>query len=206
MRTKEITLYQIDELSDAARGRARAWYREGAFDFAWYDYIFEDAVTVAGLLGIAIDGRAFLSCGGKVIEEPAISFSGFSAQGDGAQFAGSWRYKRGWRKALTEHAPQDGELFRIGRALQDAARATFYTASANTLEDGRAMHSRRMLVRVYSERGADPEEAISQALRDFANWIYRRLESEYEYLNSDEAVDESIRANEYEFTEDGGRL
>ena len=30
------------------------------------------------------------------------------------------------------------------------------------------------------------------------------LEDEYEYLNSDEVVDESIRANEYEFHEDGG--
>ncbi len=31
------------------------------------------------------------------------------------------------------------------------------------------------------------------------------LEKEYEYLLSDESVDESIRANEYEFTEDGKR-
>ena len=30
-----------------------------------------------------------------------------------------------------------------------------------------------------------------------------QFENEYEYQNSDEAVDESIRANEYEFYENG---
>jgi hypothetical protein len=34
-------------------------------------------------------------------------------------------------------------------------------------------------------------------------WIYRQLEREYEWLMSDEQVDESIRINEYEFTEEG---
>ena len=37
----------------------------------------------------------------------------------------------------------------------------------------------------------------------FARWYYRQLENEYEYLNSDESVDDLIRANEYTFTESG---
>lgn len=41
--------------------------------------------------------------------------------------------------------------------------------------------------------------------RTFADWIYRQLESEYEHVNSDESVAETIRANEYEFTADGKR-
>lgn len=36
-------------------------------------------------------------------------------------------------------------------------------------------------------------------------WIYRSLEAEYEYRQSDAVVDEDIRANEYEFTEGGER-
>jgi hypothetical protein len=36
-------------------------------------------------------------------------------------------------------------------------------------------------------------------------WMYRQLEAEYEYLTSDEAITETIRSNEYEFTEDGRR-
>lgn len=36
-------------------------------------------------------------------------------------------------------------------------------------------------------------------------WIYRALEAEYEYQDSDGQVDETIKANEYEFEEDGSR-
>ena len=45
----------------------------------------------------------------------------------------------------------------------------------------------------------------SQIVSDFAGWIYRRLEQEYEYQMSDECVDEGIRVNEYEFDEGGER-
>ncbi len=33
----ETTLYRLNELSDAAKDKARAWYREGGFDYDWYD-------------------------------------------------------------------------------------------------------------------------------------------------------------------------
>lgn len=48
-------------------------------------------------------------------------------------------------------------------------------------------------------------ETLTEALRDFNRWIYKALEKEYEYLTSDEAVEESIRTNAYEFTKDGYR-
>jgi hypothetical protein len=40
-------------------------------------------------------------------------------------------------------------------------------------------------------------------MRDFADWIYKGLEAEYDYRMSDEAVDEAMEVNEYEFTEEG---
>jgi hypothetical protein len=49
------------------------------------------------------------------------------------------------------------------------------------------------------------EDDVTELMRDFARWIYRALEREYDYQNSDEAVDEMIRANGYEFEEDGAR-
>ena len=56
----------------------------------------------------------------------------------------------------------------------------------------------------YRDIGA-AESDITQLMRDFADWIYRQLEAEYEYQNSDEQVIESIRCNEYEFDEQGER-
>ncbi len=53
---------------------------------------------------------------------------------------------------------------------------------------------------------ADAEDIVTEALRDLARWLYRQLEREYEYLTSDEAVDEAIAANEYTFTEAGRRF
>ena len=41
---------------------------------------------------------------------------------------------------------------------------------------------------------------IQKLLRDLMKWLYKTLETEYDYLNSDEQVDETIKANEYEFT------
>lgn len=53
-------------------------------------------------------------------------------------------------------------------------------------------------------RGMDTfEDDVAEALRSFMRWIYGRLEDEYEYLTSDEQVDDMIGANEYVFDEDG---
>ena len=49
------------------------------------------------------------------------------------------------------------------------------------------------------------EDDANQIVSDFADWIYRALETEYDYLMSDECVEGDIRANEYEFDEDGNR-
>lgn len=49
----------------------------------------------------------------------------------------------------------------------------------------------------------EAEEILAEALRDLARWLYRQLECEYDYLASDEAVDETIAANDYTFTEAG---
>ena len=50
------------------------------------------------------------------------------------------------------------------------------------------------------------EWRLIEALRDLARWLYRQLESEYDYLSSDEVVDETIAANEYTFTARGRRF
>lgn len=49
------------------------------------------------------------------------------------------------------------------------------------------------------------EDAIKEEIVDINDKIYKALEREWDYLNSDEAVDETIVANDYEFDEDGDR-
>ena len=58
----------------------------------------------------------------------------------------------------------------------------------------------------WQDLTADAEEVVIEALRDLARWLYRQLEREYDYLSSDEVVDEAIIANGYTFTEAGRRF
>ena len=58
----------------------------------------------------------------------------------------------------------------------------------------------------WQDMTADAEDTVSEALRDLARWLYRQLECEYDYLSSDEVVDETIIANDYTFTDAGRRF
>lgn len=49
---KTVNLYKFHELDKQAKEKARDWYREGALDYDWWDFIYEDAATI----GLKIDG------------------------------------------------------------------------------------------------------------------------------------------------------
>lgn len=52
----------------------------------------------------------------------------------------------------------------------------------------------------------DAEDAVIEALRDLARWLYRQLQQEYEYQTSDSAIDEALATNRFTFTELGHRF
>ena len=139
--------------------------------------------------------------------EPTIYYSGFWSQGGGACFEGHYEYKAGAVKAVKEYAPLDKDLHRIVKALQDIQRKNFYQLTARCKHSGHYYHSGCMSVDVERSDGkemtADAEETVEECLRDFADWIYRQLENEYDYRTSEEACREAIEANDYEFTEKG---
>lgn len=203
--TKHYTLYTFDELSDKAKEKAREWYRDGQLDYDWWDSVYESAQTAGKHLGIDIDR--------KDKHTPAIYFSGFCSQGDGACFEGRYSYKKGWRSDLLhEFGPGDAlnELLSIGQSLQATQARQFYKLEATCRHCGHYQHSGCMSVEVehaddrYRDIG-DAEIDIRDALRLFADWIYKMLEKEHDWLRSDEAVDESIIDNEYTFLETGKR-
>ncbi len=208
----ETNVYQLDELADEAKVRARSWYRQHGFDYDWYDSVFEDFGRICQLLGIDLRTRAVRLMGGGTRSEPCIYFSGFSSQGDGACFEGRYDYARGMCRAIRDYSPEDVELHRIADALEAAQWRNFYQLSATVRHRGRYSHEYCMDIAVgrespvYQPPTAGAEEAVTEALRDLARWLYRQLEREYEYQTSDEAVDEAIAANKYSFTETGRRF
>ena len=108
--------------------------------------------------------------------------------------------------------PKHARLHAIADDLLAIQRRNFYQLRADVSHRGRYSHEYCMAISVerdsptYQDMTADAEDAVIEALRDLARWLYRQLEREYEYLSSDEAVDETITANQYTFTETGRRF
>ena len=96
--------------------------------------------------------------------------------------------------------------------MQAIQRRNFYQLAAEANHRGRYYHEYTMSVDVtrdsltWQPPTEDAEEIVTEALRDLARWLYRQLETEYDHLTSDEAIEEGIIVNEYTFTEGGRRF
>ncbi len=208
----ETIVYTIDELSGAAKEMARMWYRQNGLHDEWYDFIYEDFETVCGILGVTLATSPVCLYGGGTRDKPRIYWSGFSSQGDGASFEGSYAHTRGAAKAIRAHAPADSDLHRIADELQAVQRKNFWQIQASIRQRGRYFHEYTMAIEVERDSPTwqpptdDAEEAVTEAMRDLARRLYRQLQSEYEHQTSDEAVDEIVAVNAWTFTEDGKRF
>lgn len=205
-----IDVYSFEELSDEAQEKAIDNNRYiNVEHFEWWDCSYEQFAELAEMFGLDIrQTPKKYNCNGKLLRhDPTIYFSGFSSQGDGACFEGEYRYKKGALKKIKEEWPQDEELHQIVASLQELQRRNFYQVSCTMKHGGHYMHSGCMQVDVENiednYRSIVGEDDFVQCMRDFADWIYDRLEQEHDYLTSDEAVKESLLAKECQFTEDG---
>jgi hypothetical protein len=217
-RVIERTIYTFDELSDKAKARARDWWREGGLDYDWWDSTYDDFLQICAILGVTIKTRSYQVSGknGPITRSsPCIEFTGFCQQGDGACFEGTYEYKAKCAREIRRYAGRDEKLWNIADRLVAVQKKYRYDAAATIEHTGRYSHAYSTTINVYLAnagfRRADdllfPEDEteIKEIMHDLMNWLYRQLESEYEYLLSDEAVDESIEANEYTFDENGNR-
>ena len=205
----EITVYTIDELSDAAKEAARAWYRESCLDYEWFDFVYEDFGTICSILGVTFRTSPVRLYGGGTREKPHLWFRGFWSQADGASFEGSYAHAKGTAKGIRAHAPQDTELHRIADALQAVQRRNFFQIHASIGQRGRYCHEYTMAIEVERDSPTwqpptdDAEDTVTEAMRNLARWLYRQLRQEYEHLTSDAAIDETLAANESTFTAAG---
>jgi hypothetical protein len=198
MKTITTTVYTFDELDTRAKKKARDWFLTGLeFDG---EYTIEDAETALAFAGFTVD---------------RVLFTGFASQGDGACFEGAWEAGKVNAAGMREYAPQDADLHGIADECA-ALAAAFPGASLRVKHSGRYCHEGCTDFAVFitdaqgeeidSPAAADAEKALIEVSRRAMRWIYRRLEAEYDAERETEAVDETIRANEYTFTADGKRF
>lgn len=216
----EYVIYKFDELSDKAKEKARDWWRDcenRSGSNYWSEGVIEDAKQCADRLGIDIAQREFKTMGGGTGYEPKIWWTGFSSQGDGACFEGTWEWPQGqtqtFEARIKEHAPLDEKLHHIALTLDDLQQRHSHRLKAVVKHSGHYYHSGCTDIEVSKIDDEGNEEdfdndtyiEVKSALRRFMDWIYGQLEKEYEYFMSDEQIDEAIRCNDYEFFENGKR-
>ena len=170
------TVYQFPELSDAAKDKARSWYRElGAHD-DWWDAVYEDFERVCEILGIRLKTTPVRLMGGGTRAKPCIWFSGFWSQGDGAAFEGYLSHAKGVTASIRDYAPQDTTLHGIADRFQAIQRRNFYQLAAEVSHRGRYYHEYSMAVDVTRDSPTwqppteDAEETVTEALRDLADY------------------------------------
>ena len=211
-RIVETVVYELPELSQSAKERARAWYRDTCLDWDWYDTVFEDFETVCGLFGVTLRTHIVRHVGGGTREAPNLYFRGFNSQGDGASFEGAYQYAPVAARAIRSYAPEDTTLHGIADDLQRVQKRNFFQLAAVIRQLGYYCHENSMTIEVERDSPAgqamthDAGDAVGEAMRNLARWLYRQLRREYDYLTSDAAVDRAIEANQWCFTEAGTRF
>lgn len=178
---------KYQDLPEERKEQERQKYREHGLNYDWWGGVYDYAKETAGKFGLEIED---------------IFFSGFWSQGDGACFTGMLRFKACDESELPE------EVRGIYRTLHEV------DSLIKILDSDERLYGLITTIGNYSNKsttqfgsynvGAEDdivaahEEGIEEALYDYSRWIYRTLEEEYEYLTSDEAIDELLHDEEYE--------
>ena len=172
-------------------GGAACLYLAGVGDEFWSEGVLDDAKEIGKYMGMDID---------------RIYFSGFWSQGDGACFEGTWRAGDVQADKLKEYAPQDKKLHRIVDGLAELAKEYpdgyftvkhrgHYSHSGCTsfdvelpCEQEEELEYDSPAYKVLQVKLGKDEDTLVELARDFMDWIYRTLEKEWDYQNSDVIV------------------
>jgi hypothetical protein len=190
MKTKTINLYDFDELTKEQQDKAVENLRDINVDYDdWHRFILEDETEKLAKIGFA---------------DAEINYSGFWSQGDGASFT----CKHVDLLPLAHKLSNNKSISKLEQAL-DAGDCT---ASVDSI-DSHYCHENtaRFYLEINNEDITDEQRALleqfeadAEALRkELSQDIYKVLRDAYEDATTDEAVIETIKANEYTFNENG---
>jgi len=216
MQSITINTYTFDELSEAAKRTAIEWYKNTyTDDDIWHYGVYDDFIELTKTLGITIDRKG-------------IGFSGFWSQGDGSHFTETFNNTEIMEFIEAVNADKWKEYI-SGKAgeLENLRKITITPRFKNLINGGNidmtistrsANHYSYMVdtweFNTVNNNNNIPlidsviEGIISDVvynLHTLNNWLYRQLETAYDYAQTDEYISEEIRANEYKFTEEGRR-
>ena len=205
------TAYELDELDQTAREQAREQYKELGVYERWYDDVFEHFTKICAGLGVEVATRRTETIGGDEAHEPLVFYQNLGGQNEGARFEGHYSDAPDAVETIRTHAPEERALHEIAEALDDVQRRNARQLRASVHCLGNQDDEHAMVITVehadeHAEMTDDAEATVESAMRKLTRWLRKRLTEEYEYITSDEALDEGIRSMDWLFDERGEPL
>jgi hypothetical protein len=207
MKTIQLNLYEFAELEETAQQKAIEAHRFINVDYTWWDFIYDDFISICQTIGITVD-------------KATIFFRGFYSRGDGSGFTAKIDLpvlldavdNQSWK----EYAPKlelDLTVPEIDRRVLKLIRKNKLDNAPQITHPHRGYYVKAELNEnlPYSSHGyqkiekqLDLLEKDLQRIADKLNrFLYKSLQNEYEYQTAEQAVTGAIEANDYWFTEDG---
>lgn len=175
----------FSELNKEQQRKVTERLRDINVDYEWFEYTLEEMRKDLENLGF-----------NKVV----INFSGFHSQGDGASFTGNFDIP----------ASKKEKSKRISLFKSECGIKVFSDLGEELMEHVFSKEDKDLGVSVerishhYSHENTidSDNDFVKSWSKRYSREIYRALENEYNHLTSDEAVVETIEANDYEFVLD----
>lgn len=181
-------------------------YREINVDHSyWYESVYDWFIEECASRGVEVRTRTSQVSNGKWNQKPAIQWSGFWSQGDGAAFAGRID---DMNKALGIYIHDYPILDKYVNELRGWYAYTWDMGRGNNILCG---HFEREDIAAYLEDDhpfaeiweeklgweiQDVVPMLSDLAQELCDLLYKALEDEYNHLTSDEVVWDTIVANE----------
>jgi len=192
--TQTINLFKFEELTEELQQKVIEKNRDINTDFDWHESIFE----------------YFKEDNEKYFDIKNIYFTGFWSQGDGAMFEYSGINENLLNEAIESlNLPKwkkqilSTQICISGKGVQ---RGHYYHENSCDhtiyIEDNNNGYYQNIydLIDLYS---SDIEDFIITKYKDICQDLYKNLENEHDYLQSDEVIKETLICNDYDFTEEG---
>jgi hypothetical protein len=195
-------------LDDKAKANALQEFEDLNVMFDWLEFSYNDFETVCARLGISVDKKS-------------IHFQGFYSQGDGSCFDAEVNLPKLFNAinmiAWKGYAPNLDFEF----SLPSIDNRVFRLVENGKVNINARVFSRQRGYGVVVDLGVYPvseptknHDLIYGELDELEKWLegiaqilnrhlYNSLQQQYEYQTSDEAIAETIEANDYFFTADG---
>lgn len=202
MRTIRTKVYKFDELSKDAQQKAIEGFSEiNVDDSYWYESVYEDLKELCKTIGIDVDLKH-------------TYFTGFYHQGSGSSFTASIDIKEclesiraeKWKgyapKEKIEFYPITNNMLRLCHLCSCSIETTNRESSVRIDFDSDTYGEHPNIDAVITEI----EDFFEDMASTINHWFFNTLQTEYEYQTSNEAIAETIKCNEYEFTKEGNHF